>query len=118
MINDLNINLKEKIKQKYENKIKKKIINKYSKNYYTLEILEANVIFYKNKYKTVIDEMRNELKDYLKNTFKKEINSMIEYKIERNKIFRMDLVKKLLNNLSVYELDELYEYVKDKKIIL
>ena len=41
---------------------------------------------------------------------------MMEYKKERNKIFRHKLIEILLNNLNLNELEEFYEIIKNKKI--
>ena len=115
-MNRLNKNLIEKIKEKYREKIKEKIKKKYFVSFYMIEICESNILFYKNNNKSHIDYYSEELRDFLEIIFKKKINNMMEYKKERNKIFRNKFIEILLNNLNINELEEFYEIVKDKKI--
>lgn len=117
-MNVLNENLKYKIKEKYKQKLKNNILKKYSINSYTLEVLESNIIFFKNNYESTIDKYNKELRDFLEKVLKKKIHNFMDYKVYRNNIFRIDLIHKLLDNLNLENLEEFYLYVKDKRIFI
>lgn len=117
-MNILNENLKSKIKEKYKKKIKNNILKKYSINSYTLEVLESNIIFFKNNYESTIDKYNGELRDFLELVFKKKFNNFINYKVYRNNIFRIGLINKLLDNFNLESLEEFYLYIKDKRIFI
>ena len=114
----LNENLKSKIKEKYKKKIKNNILKKYSISSYTLEVLESNIIFFKNNSESTINKYNKELSVFLEIVFKKKFDKFIDYKVYRNNIFRIDLIHKLLDNFELENLEEFYLYIKDKKIFI
>ena len=114
----LNLNLKDRVMNKYSEKLRRQLLDKFGKNSYTLEILEKNILFYKNKYKTTQYDITEELKSYIKRVFNININHINEYVKIRQRIFVDNLINMLLNKLEIYELEELYEYVKDKRIYI
>ena len=85
-MNRLNNNLRVKIICKYRSKLKDDIVNigligsRKDNLYYYLEILEANILYFKNNYKSILNEENNELSKYILKIF--NVKSVYEYKKE------------------------------------